>query len=81
MEATNGTTTAGISSGVEYNADLSESQYLVVPYKLYRLTEMTIWGDLWVISGLQFKYEAVSEIEGYAPILLTAGSTRSASRY
>lgn len=80
MDATNGTSTTGISGEI-YNTDLSESQYLVIPYKFYRLTEITIWGDLWIISGLQFKYETVSEVIGYAPILLTAGSTRSASRY
>ena len=60
---------------------MSESQYLVIPDKFYRLTEITIWGDLWIISGLQFKYETVSEVTGYAPLLLTAGSTRYASRY
>ena len=71
----------GETNGVIYNEDMSEELELVVPYKFYRLTELTVWVDNWRFSGLQMRFEALPEFTGYAPIVFTAGSTRFASRF
>ena len=68
-------------AGVIYNADLSENISLIVPDKLYRFTEITMWRDLWEISGFELKFEVPANYEGYAPIYLMIGTTRDASRW
>ena len=64
--------------GTSYNADLEVESSQIVPSKLYRLSELTVWKDYWEFSGFQLKFEAPDDYTGYPPIIYTYGSTRFA---
>ena len=54
---------------------------MLVPYKLYRVAQISAWRDRYRLSGLEVRFEVLDWYTGHPPITLTLGSTRLASNF
>ena len=68
-------------NGLEYNTGLSRIDQLVVPDKLYRVAQISVWKDRDRLSGLEFRFEVPSWYSGHAPVTLALGSTRLSNNF